>query len=48
MKGAVMVGLIEIVVHILQAIGTSLIRSRSDIDRIERQIERRAQAQRGR
>lgn len=35
-----MIFLIEILVNIIEAIGSLFIRSRSDIDRIERQIDR--------
>lgn len=46
-----MVFLVEILAEILRGIGSLRIRSRSDIDdidRIERQIERREQRKRGR
>jgi hypothetical protein len=46
--GAGMIILIEILVEILQGIGSLFTRSRSDIDRIERQITRREQHRRRR
>lgn len=46
--GTVMVMLIEILASVLQGIGSLLVRSRSDIDRIERQIGRREQRERPR
>lgn len=46
--GTVMVLLIEIIAWIAEGIGSFLIRSKPDIDRIERQIQRREQGQRRR